>query len=293
MDVNVNGLDYGFDAGSVQSITVSGASGSSSLTINDNNTASGHTYTLTATTFSRAGAPTITYTNFPNAVVNCGNFNNTIDWQGCEYTQVNTGTGNNTINVGDANNTLDGFQGIPLLDGQGGTNIVNINDQGSSSPHTYAINGSTISRDGVPEGYANVAKLTLNGSSGADTYEVGSTPAQATVLHGGSGTNLLIGPDANSLWQINAANGGVLGMVTFSSFQSLAGGSGNDTFQFTGAGSISGTVNGGPGPANELDYSGDGGVAATVNLQFKSCLKDQPWTGGRFQQHRGSGREHG
>ena len=27
VDVNVNGLDYGFDAGSVQSITVSGASG--------------------------------------------------------------------------------------------------------------------------------------------------------------------------------------------------------------------------------------------------------------------------
>ena len=42
--------------------------------------------------------------------------------------------------------------------------------------------------------------------------------------------------------------------MIFSGYENLLGGSGNDTFAFTGSGSVKGTVNGGLG-TNWLDYS--------------------------------------
>src|SRR5205807_1590868 len=128
---------------------------------------------------------------------------NVIDWQGSPagMMQVNAGAGNDTINVGDTNNTLDGFLGTPALDGQGGSNTVHIDDQGSASTHTYQITNSTVSRDGSPGTYANVASLVLNGGSGADNYNIVSTAlGTATTVNGGPANDAFsIGSAGNRL----------------------------------------------------------------------------------------------
>ena len=55
-----------------------------------------------------------------------------------------------------------------------------------------------------------------------------------------------------------------VGSFTFSGVENLTGGTAADTFKFT-TGSVSGKIDG-AGGTDTLDYSGDGGVAATVNL---------------------------
>ena len=73
----------------------------------------------------------------------------------------------------------------------------------------------------------------------------------AGEIDGGGGDDTLEGPDADTTWTINAPNAGSVPFVAggFSQIENLQGGSGADLFTFTGAGSISGTLAGGPGSA--------------------------------------------
>ena len=65
------------------------------------------------------------------------------------------------------------------------------------------------------------------------------------ILGGSSDT--LVGPNTTNAWAITNTNSGTLGNITFQGFGNLTGGSANDTFDFSGGGSISGKVNGGAG----------------------------------------------
>ena len=83
----------------------------------------------------------------------------------------------------------------------------------------------------------------------------------------------LYGPATATTWNVTSANAGNLtGPVTFAGVENLFGGThaGVDTFKFAAAGSVSGSINAGPG-VNVLDYSTDGGVAATLNLQTRAA----------------------
>jgi hypothetical protein len=91
-------------------------------------------------------------------------------------------------------------------------------------------------------------------------------------INGQSGTNTLQGPNVATTWNITGANAGNVGKVSFQGIQNLIGGTSTDTFKFTSAGKVSGLVDGGGG-TNTLDYSGDGGVAATVNLATATATK--------------------
>jgi hypothetical protein len=73
-------------------------------------------------------------------------------------------------------------------------------------------------------------------------------------------------------WNITGVNAGNLGNVTFAAVENLTGGTANDTFKFTSGGSVTGLIDGGGG-TNTLDYSGDGGIAATVNLAAATATK--------------------
>jgi hypothetical protein len=119
--------------------------------------------------------------------------------------------------------------------------------------------------------FANRSYVTLNALDGNDTVTLNNPHPEANLFSmtvaGGAGTNTLIGPNQASTWVINAFNAGTLGPIKFNNFQNLVGGTANDIFQFTGSGSVAGTVNGGGGTQNRLDYSGNGGTPVTVNLQ--------------------------
>jgi hypothetical protein len=74
-------------------------------------------------------------------------------------TYLNAGAGNDIINVGSSTNpsasTLDPVQGTLNIDGQGGDNTLNINDQGSTVKHTYSDLPGRFAR-------TNPGSLTIN-----------------------------------------------------------------------------------------------------------------------------------
>jgi PhoPQ-activated pathogenicity-related protein len=203
VDVTMDGAQKHFDAGTVTSIVVDGGSGANSLTINDANTASGQSYTLTATGVSRSNAQPITYTNLQDLVLDAGNFGNIINWQGTSQaeTAVYSGSGANTINFGDSNNTLGSFDGTPTLHGQGTQNTVNVYDQGTTSARHYIISQTALSPNGGKGfGYGfGVQTANLYFGSGGNTIDwQGVVAGEAVALHTGTGANIVNLGDANN-----------------------------------------------------------------------------------------------
>jgi hypothetical protein len=147
-----------------------------------------------------------------------------------------------------------------------------------SSSNLQVLGGSPVRGSNLGNTFtvASLAALNLSikGGTGNDTFQVQSqpTPGATLSLNGNGGTDTLVGPNSNQTWTIAGLNAGSVGGVSFSNVQNLTGGTGNDTFKFTSAGSVSGKVDGGGG-TNTLDYSGDGEVAATVNLANGTATK--------------------
>ena len=131
------------------------------------------------------------------------------------------------------------------IDGGTGTDTLDYSGDGGAAV-TVNLATSTTTKTG---GFANIEKI-VGSSSTADT---------------------LIGANAANTWTISAANGGTVGAFTFSAIENLTGGTGADAFKFT-TGSVSGKIDGGAG-TDTLDYSGDGGVAVTVNLATGTATK--------------------
>jgi hypothetical protein len=103
--------------------------------------------------------------------------------------------------------------------------------------------------------YSGVAGVEIDAGRGTNTFAVrNTTPGVPLTVHGGGG-DTLIGPDADSTWQVTGPDAGTLdGWVTFSSVANLTGGAENDTFQLLSGASVSGHIDGGGG-FNTLDYT--------------------------------------
>ena len=67
------------------------------------------------------------------------------------------------------------------------------------------------------------------------------------------GRDALVGQDEISLWEIVGANTGDLNGQGFRDIEDLIGGAADDTFFFSGSGSLTGRIDGGPG-VNALNY---------------------------------------
>src|SRR5262249_46799000 len=156
--------------------------------------------------------------------------------------------------------------------GGGGTNSLLVDDRGNNAAATYTLAAGSVQRTGSGGvTYTGIQSATVSGGSGGNAFVVAAAPTTTTVtLNGGSGTNPLTGPNAATTWTVNGTGSGTLGSkVLFNAMHDLIGGSAKDTFKFTGAGNIPGTVNGGGGSADKLDYSALAGPV-TVNLQNAS-----------------------
>jgi hypothetical protein len=187
---------------------------------------------------------------------------------------INTGGGNDTVNVGSATNTLDPIQSPFTVDGgTGSLDTLNLLDSGTAAGQSYTFNATSVQRVGTGAvTFAHLDKVVVTAGAFNDTFTaLLPVPATAFTLNGGGGTNTLVGANTANTWTINGPDKGTLGAkVTFTSVQNLVGGSANDIFKFTGAGSLSGTINGGGGTANKLDYSSLA-LTVTVNLQTASA----------------------
>jgi hypothetical protein len=105
-------------------------------------------------------------------------------------------------------------------------------------------------------------------ADGDDTVQVASPLGGIPVtLDGGSGVNTLTGPNGTNTWQVSGLDQGNLnGNVAFRGFQNLVGGAVGDTFGFTTAGRLEGTLDG-AGGVNLLDYSAfTGDITANLAL---------------------------
>jgi hypothetical protein len=184
----------------------------------------------------------------------------------------NTLSGPNLANVwkltGTGAGTLDGasykFSGIQNLVGG------NVSDDflfADKAAITGTLNGGTAGTLDLSQYTTAVTvKLQTASATGLKSF------SHVVAVIGGSGTNTFIGANPTNQWTLTGANVGTFsnanGTVAFTNFGNLTGGTGNDDFIFSGAGAqISGSLNGGGGKVDELDYSGNGGGAIAVNLQ--------------------------
>jgi hypothetical protein len=192
------------------------------------------THTITNTTYSIASQGLIvTYRNFENFELRCGNGNDTVN---VLSTDINAGAiirangGDDTINVGN-NGNMAGIRGGVAAFGGAGIDRIFFNNQNDPRRAQYTLDFLSVKVGNLPScPYFDMEYLELNADNAAagDTINVLSTaPATATVINAGGGSD-----DVN----VNSASGPL----------SLNGQAGDDTFSFrnfTG----SATIDGGPG----------------------------------------------
>jgi acrosin len=136
-----------------------------------------------------------------------------------------------------------------------GTNSGSLTNNGSGGPFTLT--------------FASIENLT--GGSQTDTFTV-SGGSLSGLLDGGAGSDVL---NDSGTWNITGADSGNAPGVVFQSIENLVGGPTDDKFVFSSGGSISGTIDGGTGGSNTLDYSAlTSTISATLtqvgtNLGFK------------------------
>jgi CHAT domain-containing protein len=203
------------------------------------------------------------------------------------------GTGTITLNPFNFNAPVNIAGGSTLV-GPNQDTTWNITGTDAGNLNSIFPNGLTFSSiENLTGGTANDTFLfgkgasisgTINGEAGIDTlnYSAYATPVTVNLafgtatntgvlsnienlIGGSSGNNTLIGSNTANTWNITGTDSGnINGTVSFSSFQNLTGGTGNDTFVFSNGVGVSGTINGGAG-TNTLDYSAYN-TPITVNL---------------------------
>jgi hypothetical protein len=166
----------------------------------------------------------------------------------------------NSTNSGTLNNTFS-FSGIGNLTGGAG------ND-------TFKFAANNVGVTGVVSGGGGTDALNYTAWTSSITVNLQTLTATRTggiaaisTVAAGSGTNTLVGPNGVNTWNLTGPNAGTInGIFAFTGVGNLTGGTSSDIFKFGPNASITGKVTGGGG-AETLDYSGNAGVAVTINLQ--------------------------
>jgi Ca2+-binding RTX toxin-like protein len=187
-----------------------------------------------------------------NDSVDVGTGNNNINLGNGDDTFTYNGTGNDTVNLGAGQNTAN-----VNLHGKGAAISVN------TSPGTTTISSTTT---GLNLPLINVETVNLNTGSGDDSVTIGTLTDSSllTSLHvdGGNGTNTLMGPNVQTVYNFTGVGTGSFraqgfsATSTFTNFANFVGGNkpGN-VFRLNDGGAV-GTINGGSGGNNTISYLG-------------------------------------
>ena len=179
-------------------VTVNGQGGVDTVNVNDQTAPFSDTYTITSTTLSRIIFGGLTYSGIEGLTLNAETGNNTININSTAFgvpVTVNAGLGNDTINVGNGN--LDNLPGAVTVNGQGGVDTVNVNDQTAPFSDTYTITNTTLSRiifGGLT--YSGIENFVLNAETGFfNVFNIFGTPLTMTMtINMNGGTPIFIGP---------------------------------------------------------------------------------------------------
>src|SRR5262249_54592338 len=147
----------------------------------------------------------------------------------------------------------DTFQVLP-----GGIVSGSVDGQGGSDTLDYSLFGTAVQ--------VTLSTVAAAGSSGT-APGTGAGFSNVESVAGRSGSDPLVGPAADSLFNVTGSNSGNLTSAptfTFSSFENLTGGPGNDLFTIANGAGISGVLSA-DGGVNTLSYAG-WTTAVTVNL---------------------------
>ena len=178
-----------------------------------------------------------------------------------------------TVNVGNAN-SLTGITGALVLENEVNFDTVFINDQSDTGFRTATLatviqRGATLGQlSGLAGGtiawdYPDTTRVTINTGQGGVRLTVLGTGVPTTINGNPLGTNTLVDATVLTTWNVTGANAGnfsnILASATFTGFQNLTSGSGDDGFYFSNGATLSGTVDGG-------GSSGISMAAYTTNL---------------------------
>ncbi|MGH3237474.1 MAG: beta strand repeat-containing protein, partial [Streptosporangiaceae bacterium] len=179
---------------------------------------------------------------------NAGTLNTTTVFSG--ITNLTGGAGNDTFGLSGTGN----ISGV--ITGGGGNETLT----GNNLTNTWSISGSnsgTLTDSNGTNNFTGISNLT--GGTGADSFTLSGSGNISGVISGGGGSDTLVGNNLSNTWAITGANAGTLtdsnGSNHFSGISNLTGGSGDDDFVFSDGQGVSGTVDGGAGGNNVLDFS--------------------------------------
>jgi uncharacterized repeat protein (TIGR01451 family) len=158
--------------------------------------------------------------------------------------------------------------GSVQINGNGGTDTVTLN--GTAGADTFTLDPSDVVLNGMTFQGTGIAKWKVNGAAGNDTFTVNA--GAAATINGGNNSDTIVSTATANTWALTSGGTGTLnGTTSFSLIENLTGGAFDDAFQLTGNGSVAGTINGGVGGTNTLDYSGMTPGPVAVNLQAKTA----------------------
>ena len=173
------------------------------LELRDDPTAIGHTYTVQATTVSRTGIPTISYSGIDHLGISASSHADTFHVRSMPddmiFMGVSGNAGNDTFNVGSLANSLDQIGSVVVGDIGGGFDRLNINDQGSATPTAYNVTATEVNSANphfvVGYGYNDVPleKVTFDAGQGGNSVTVQSLhPSTPVDLNTGGGNDQVV-----------------------------------------------------------------------------------------------------
>jgi hypothetical protein len=238
--------------------------------------------TLASALLTRPTSGNLTLSGITNASVTTGTGTfNASGFAGNVAIQYTAGSGPITGNG--ANTTLTGLAGgsafiVNAANGGGtigGTTIGGIgNLAGGAGGDTFTVSGSGTLAGSITGGggvdtltvTTTTANFVLASATSGTVSNVGGGYSGIASLTGNGTTSTLTGTNTGSTFNVTGSGiGNVNGTTAFTGMASLAGGTGADSFVFTGTGALLG-VDGGTGAANTLDLS----ALATANFTLTS-----------------------
>ena len=177
-------------------VNVNGQGGTDALVIQDANNANDDVHSLSATTYQSDNSALISYGGVEGLTLNAGAGDSDINLAGSLATTpmaINAGNGSDSINLG----ALGGFASAVVANGQGGEDVVFVNDQVPGTD-AYTLTSSILVRSGFPGlTYGTSEQFGLLAQDGGNTITVNSTFGP-TRIDANDGTDTINVNDAGS-----------------------------------------------------------------------------------------------
>lgn len=146
---------------------------------------------------------------------------------------------------------------------------------GVNSPSTWSITGDNDGAVGVIS-FVDFNKLV--GNNNTDDFIIAAGGSISGSISGGAGTDSIQGYATGASWNITSADvGNLSGVGSFSGIETLTGGNGADTFNFSNGSSFTGVINGGAG-SDVVDLSAELSTVS-VNLATSSFYNIESFVG--------------